>query len=137
MNEAAAGAERAPVVASVLPAATVNFVVGLAALLVAGVVAVLVLGPPHPLPGTWYLYLGGPFGAIFIGLGAWVVGRIGVLLLSLGAVAGQIVGALVLDLVLPSTAGTPGPTTVLGAVLTLVAAGVASAPWPLRGRASR
>lgn len=129
--------ERDSVIASVLPAALVNFVVGLAALVVAGIVAVLLIGPPHPLPGVWYLYLGGPFGAIFIGLGAWVVGQVGVLLLSLGAVAGQIVCALVLDLVLPSAAGTPGLTTVLGALLTLVAAGVASAPWPLRARASR
>ncbi|MHC1562342.1 DMT family transporter [Actinomycetospora sp. C-140] len=122
------------VVASVLPAAMVNFVVGLVALVVAGIVAVLLVGPPNPPPSAWYLYLGGPFGAIFIGLGAWVVGQIGVLLLSLGAVAGQIVCALVLDLVLPSAAGTPGLTTVLGAVLTLVAAGIASAPWPLRRR---
>lgn len=125
------------VVSSVLPAATVNFVVGGAALAVAAIVAVLVLGAPNPLPGDWYLYLGGPFGAIFIGLGAWVVGQVGVLLLSLGAVAGQVVGALVLDLVLPSAAGTPGLTTVLGALLTLVAAGVASAPWPLRRSATR
>jgi bacterial/archaeal transporter family-2 protein len=124
------------VVASVLPAASINFVVGFVALVIAGIVAVLVLGPPNPLPSAWYLYLGGPFGAIFIGLGAWVVGQVGVLLLSLGAVAGQIVGALVLDLVLPSSAGTPGLTTVLGAVLTLVAAGVAAAPWPLRRRAT-
>lgn len=123
--------ERDSVVASVLPAATINFVVGLAALVVAGVVAVLLLGPPHPFPSAWYLYLGGPFGAIFIGLSAWIVGQIGVLLLSLGAVAGQIVGSLAFDLALPSVAGTPSATTVLGALLTLVAAGVASAPWPL------
>jgi transporter family-2 protein len=129
--------ERDSFVASVLPAATINFVVGLIALVLAAIVAVLVLGPPNPLPGAWYLYLGGPFGAIFIGLGAWVVGQVGVLLLSLGAVAGQVVGALVLDLVLPSAAGTPGVTTVLGALLTLVAAAVAAAPWPLRRRGDR
>lgn len=129
--------ERDSLVASVLPAATINFVVGLIALLLAGVVAVLVLGPPNPLPSAWYLYLGGPFGAIFIGLGAWVVGQIGVLLLSLGAVAGQIVCALVLDLGLPSAAGTPGLTTVLGAVLTLVAAAVAAASWPPWRRGDR
>lgn len=78
------------------------------ALVLAAVVAVLVLGPPAPLPGEWYLYLGGPLGAVFIGLGAWVVGRIGVLLLSLGAVAGQIVSAVVLDAVVPAAAGARG-----------------------------
>ncbi|GAA4771734.1 DMT family transporter [Actinomycetospora chlora] len=130
---AARGDERS-VVASVLPAALTNFVVGFVALVLAGIVAVLLLGPPGALPGDWYLYLGGPFGAIFIGLGAWVVGQVGVLLLALGAVAGQVVGALVLDLVLPSAAGTPGLATVLGALLTLVAAGIAAAPWPPRAR---
>ncbi|WP_433783592.1 DMT family transporter [Actinomycetospora sp. CA-101289] len=125
------------VLTAVLPAATVNFVVGLAALVVAGLVAVALVGPPQPLPSAWYLYLGGPFGAVFIGLAAWVVGRIGVLLLALGAVAGQVVVALVLDVVLPSAAGAPSVATVLGAALTLVAAGVAATPWRSRRSAAR
>ena len=126
------GEGRDSLISSVLPASVINFVVGFAALVVAAVIALLILGPPAPLPTEWYLYLGGPFGAIFIGLGAWVVGEVGVLLLALGAIAGQVVGAVVVDTVLPSSAGTPGLTTVLGAALTLVAAAVASAPWPWR-----
>ena len=125
------------VLTAVLPAATVNFVVGLAALVVAGLVAVAVLGPPQSLPSTWYLYLGGPLGAVFIGLSAWIVGQIGVLLLALGAVAGQVVASLVIDVVLPSAAGAPSVTTVLGAALTLVAAGVVAAPWRSRRSAAR
>ncbi len=125
------------VLTAVLPAATVNFVVGLAALVVAGLVAVAVLGPPQPLPSAWYLYLGGPLGAVFIGLSAWIVGQIGVLLLALGAVAGQVVASLVIDVVLPSSAGAPTVTTVLGAALTLVAAGVAATPWRSRRAAAR
>jgi bacterial/archaeal transporter family-2 protein len=125
------------VLTAVLPAATINFVVGLAALVVAGLVAVAVLGPPQPLPSAWYLYLGGPLGAVFIGLSAWIVGQIGVLLLALGAVAGQVVFALVLDVVVPSAAGAPSVATVLGAALTLVAAGVAATPWRSRRAAAR
>lgn len=113
---------------SVLPAATVNFVVGTAGLALAAGVSVALLGPPAPLPAAPWLYLGGPFGALFIGLATWAVGRIGVLLLSLGAVAGQIVAAVAIDAMVPSAAGTPGPATVLGAALTLVAAGIASLP---------
>jgi transporter family-2 protein len=128
-------AGRGSVLRSVLPAATVNFVVGFAALVVAGIVAIAVLGPPAPLPTTWYLYLGGPFGAVFIGLSAWVVGQIGVLLLALASVAGQVVFALLLDVTVPSAAGTPGWTTVLGAALTLVAAAIAALPWRSRRRA--
>lgn len=131
----AADSRGSSIVTSVLPAATINFVVGALALLLASAVAVVVIGPPHALPGSWWLYLGGPFGAIFIGLGAWVVGRIGVLLLALGAVAGQVVTAVVVDAVAPPAAGPPGPTTVLGAALTLLAAGLAALPWR-RGRAA-
>jgi len=127
-----AGHDRGRTIVSVLPAATINFAVGFAALVVAGLVAIALLGPPHPLPSAWYLYLGGPFGAVFIGLSAWIVGQIGVLLLSLGAVAGQVVTAVLLDVVMPPAAGTPGATTVLGAALTLVAAGIAAAPWRAR-----
>ena len=125
------------VLTAVLPAATVNFVVGLAALEVAGLVAVAVLEPPQPLPSAWYLYLGGPLGAVFIGLSAWIVRQIGVLLLALGAVAGQVVFALVLDVVVPAAAGVPSVATVLGAALTLVVAGVAATPWRSRRAAAR
>ncbi len=131
-GEEAADSRGSSIVTSVLPAATINFVVGASALLVASVVAVAVLGPPRALPGTWWLYLGGPCGAVFIGLSAWVVGRIGVLLLALGAVAGQVVTAVVLDAVAPPAAGPPGVATVLGAALTLLAAGLAALPWRRR-----
>jgi transporter family-2 protein len=124
------------VVLSVAPSVSTDAPVALALLpLVAGVAIATqqgLNGRPRPLPSEWYLYLGGPVGAVFIGLSAWIVGQIGVLLLSLGAVAGQIVGALVLDVVVPSAAGAPGVSTVLGAALTLVAAAVAAAPWPVR-----
>jgi transporter family-2 protein len=57
----------------------------------------------------------------FTAIGVAVVRRIGVLLLGLAVIAGQLTGALVLDLVAPGPAGAPGLTAFLGVGLTLVA----------------
>lgn len=56
---------------------------------------------PEPLPaGPWWLYLGGVIGVLFLGTTAWVVGKVGVLAVSLLITAGNLVGALVLDALL-------------------------------------
>ncbi|MEL0148155.1 MAG: DMT family transporter, partial [Actinomycetota bacterium] len=55
----------------------------------------------EPLPTSpWWLYLGGIIGATFIATTAWVVGKVGVLAISLLVTAGQLTGALVLDVVI-------------------------------------
>lgn len=114
-------------------ATLVNFVVGTtalaAALLLTSLVAGLDVGT-WPGPDRWYLYTGGPMGATFIAVAALVVHRLGVLRLGLAVIAGQLVGALVLDLTLPVTGDPVGALTVLGVALTLVAVAVS-------GRAAR
>lgn len=108
-------------------ATLLNFVVGTVALTVGVLVAALVRGLPDggwPGPDQWYLYLGGPMGATFVAVAAVVVRLLGVLRLGLAVVAGQLVGAVVVDLVLPATEGGIAVTTVLGALLTFVAVGV-------------
>ncbi|WP_246012181.1 DMT family transporter [Myceligenerans xiligouense] len=108
----------------VLAATFVNFVVGTTALVLALGVSLLFDGlPDGVLPGNPLLYTGGMIGIGFIAVGAAVVHRVGVLVLSLSMIAGQIVGALVLDLAVPG-ATAPGPATYLGAALTLVAVAV-------------
>jgi len=74
-----------------------------------------------PGPDQWYLYLGGPMGAGFVALAAVVVQRLGVLRLGLAIISGQLVGALLLDLVLPVAAQGVEVLTVVGVTLTLVA----------------
>ncbi|HWG94075.1 MAG TPA: DMT family transporter [Mycobacteriales bacterium] len=108
-------------------ATLVNFVVGTTALLAGLAVAVLLRGAADgdwPGPGQWYLYLGGPIGATFVGVAAVVVRRTGVLRLGLAVVAGQVVGALALDLAVPVTSTGIATTTVVSAALTLVAVAV-------------
>jgi transporter family-2 protein len=75
-------------------------------------------------PQSWWLYIGGLLGAVYIALAASVVGRLGVLRLSLATVAGQLVGAVLLDAVWPAPGIELRATTVVGAALTLLAVAV-------------
>ena len=81
-------------------AAWLNFVTGVSVLLLAfGIMVAVGTVQPSALPsGPLWLYLGGVVGVIFIATASWVVGKIGVLRLSLLAIAGQLVGSLLLDL---------------------------------------
>ncbi|NLU79342.1 DMT family transporter [Micromonospora sp. HNM0581] len=112
---------------STLTATLVNFSAGTAVLLVAFVGSLALRGPPPGgLPDDLWLYLGGPIGIAFIAVAAAVVRLTGVLLLGLATVAGQVVGAVLLDALVPAGTAPPDPTTLLGVVLTLVAVAVAA-----------
>ena len=104
-------------------ATLVNFVVGLAALLI-GLGFRAVLFGVHvghwPGPGQLFLYAGGPIGAGFVAVAAVVVGRLGVLRLGLATTAGQLLGAVGLDVALPGGSGVTAATLV-GVLLTLIA----------------
>jgi transporter family-2 protein len=111
-----------------LVAALVNFAVGTLALLVAAGVDVALRGLPDALPSQPVLYLGGVGGVLFIATSAFLVRYTGVLLLGLGAVAGQVIGALVLDAALPVSTAELTTLTIVGALLTLVAVTIAALP---------
>ncbi|MFB9907171.1 DMT family transporter [Allokutzneria oryzae] len=117
---------------SALPTAMINFLVGTLALAVALAVRLAVVGPPVTFPGEPWLYVGGLLGTVVIGAAAALVGTTGVLLLGLGQVAGQLVGALLLDLVVPAAGDHLTASTVLGTVLTVLAVGIAALPHGAR-----
>jgi transporter family-2 protein len=118
---------------SALTATLVNFTVGTVTLLVAFAIDIAVRGwPTGHLPSEPWLYLGGPIGIVFIAIAAAIVRFTGVLLLGLATIAGQIVGAVLLDLVLPTAASHPGVNTLLGAALTMVAVLIAALAPPAR-----
>ncbi len=111
-------------------ATLVNFVVGTLALGLGVLLHTAVTGldvGDWPGPEQWYLYLGGPMGATFVAVAAVVVRQLGVLRLGLSIIAGQLVGALLLDLLLPVRGGGVELLTVVGVALTLVAVFVAGA----------
>jgi bacterial/archaeal transporter family-2 protein len=118
-----------------LVAAWVNFVVGFAALLVVFLAGLVIVGGGvHRLPsGHWWLYLSGPIGVVFVTLAAWVVRILGVLFFSLCVVAGQVAGAVVIDLIAPARPHAVGPATLVGVALTVLAVAVGSGLVRWRG----
>ncbi|WP_152346422.1 DMT family transporter [Brevibacterium sp. CFH 10365] len=116
---------------SAVVATTVNFTVGFAALII-GTAALLVSGVPWQglptAPDQWWILLGGAFGVVFIALTTVTVARLGVLLLSLFALFGNLVGALALDVLLPIPGSVVTATTVLSAVGVLIGIVVTAMP---------
>jgi bacterial/archaeal transporter family-2 protein len=107
----------------------INFLVGTAALLITfGIWTGVDGAPTGSLPGEPWYYVGGTLGIIFIAIAAALVRHIGVLLLGLGMIAGQVGGAVLLDVVTPAGTEHLDRATLAGAALTLVAVGIASIP---------
>ncbi len=102
----------------------------------AWLIKLAVAGPGNALPDQWWYYLGGPLGCVFIGVGALLVRSLGVLITGLGMIAGQLLGSLALDLVLPVPGSVVALPTVLGTFLTLIAIILTTLPWP-RGALKR
>lgn len=115
-------------------AGVVNFTAGLALLVLLRLTLVGTL-VPAPLPTQWWAYLSAPIGLSFIVLAALLVRTLGVLVLSLGNTAGQLVSSVALDELLPTAAGRPGAVELLAAVV-IFAAVVLAASRPRRGRGS-
>ena len=116
-----------------ITATLLNFVSGFAALAILWLIKIAVSGTGNPLPDTWWFYLGGPLGCIFIGVSAMLVKTLGVLLTSLGLIGGQLIGSLLLDIFVPAPGSVVVAATVLGTGLTLAAIVVATLPWNMPG----
>ena len=103
-----------------LVATFVNFAVGTTALLAALLAKQVAVGVhAETWPSHWWLYTGGAIGASFIAVAAAVVPSIGVLRFGLASTAGQLAGAIALDVDRGVAA-----TTVVAAGLTFVAVAV-------------
>lgn len=127
---------------SALVATAANFATGLLALVLATalVMAAGARWTDFPTaPGQWWLLLGGAFGVVFIGLTSLTVARLGVLLLSLFSLFGNLLGAMLLDALLPLPGSLVSVTTVLSAagVLAGIAVTITPSSGSRRGRGSR
>jgi transporter family-2 protein len=109
-------------------ATLVNFLIGTAGLTLAYLLFSSGGSAHWPGPDRWWLYTGGVLGAAFVAVAAAIVRTLGVLRLGLATVAGQLVGAIGLDLVAPAAGHGVAGATVVGAVLTFVAVAVSGRP---------
>jgi transporter family-2 protein len=76
-----------------------NFVIGLAVLFACFAASLLADGSLAALPSSWWLYAGGAIGVSFIWLSAALVRVHGVLVLSLSMIAGNVIGAELIELI--------------------------------------
>ena len=125
---------------SAMSATLINFTFGgvvlWIGLLVASFVAHWPLGSLFSAP--WWAYGGGVIGIAFIAVSAWAVPIVGVLRFALLSIAGQLFGALLLDLVFPAPGAQVSVTLVIGVLLAFVAVAVSSVrPGSSQGAASR
>ncbi|WP_217428039.1 DMT family transporter [Microlunatus speluncae] len=90
---------RVAVYAGPWPTTFNNFAVGFLALVIFFGVSLLVPGQLIGLPGQWWLYLGGVIGICYIWSASILVRIHGVLILGLCAICGQVVSAIVIDLI--------------------------------------
>jgi transporter family-2 protein len=111
-----------------IAAGVINFLVGFAALLLVFVVDLALRGLPNHLPSNPWLYLGGACGVIFISAAAAVVRVVGVFVLGLGTIAGQLLASLFIDIFLPVADKPITATVVAGTLLALLAVVVAAVP---------
>ncbi|MFC7305858.1 DMT family transporter [Streptomyces monticola] len=113
-----------------------NFLTGTAVLGLVFVGHAVAVGIPSGLPREPYLYLGGLVGIVFISVAVAAVQKLGVLLLGLCTITGQLIGSIALDVLWPHGDAEVTAVTVAGAALALAAV-VLAAVSGSRGRGSR
>ncbi|MFF0267364.1 DMT family transporter [Kribbella sp. NPDC004536] len=109
-------------------AGVVNFLVGFLALLLVFAADLAFRGAPKHLPSEPWLYFGGMCGVIFISAAAAVVRVVGVFVLGLGTIAGQLIASLFIDIFVPVTDEPITAPVVAGTLLALLAVVVAAVP---------
>ncbi len=89
-------------------------------------------GVTFPPVADWWMYMGGPVGAVIVFSSAWAIRHLGAFRLTLAVVAGQMVTAMLVDL----AAGTDVPPATVAAAITMVLATVLVVTSTSSGKAS-
>ncbi|CAM4397930.1 TPA: DMT family transporter [Klebsiella pneumoniae] len=124
----AGNAKVAEATGSMLVSITWNFIVGFTVLGIALLVRISLGHVSFQLPDTWWMYLGGPLGLMSIGLMAILVRGLGLLMLGVASTAGQLLGSVLIDVLIPSLGNTVYFVTLVGTVFALVGAIVTTIP---------
>ncbi|WP_367948879.1 DMT family transporter [Microbacterium sp. NC79] len=112
-----------------MTATLMNFIAGTTVLTIAAVISVTLMGPTNPWPTEPWLYVGGVIGVLYIFVSAAVVHRIGVLLLGLASVVGQLTTSVIVDAFFPASNPPAWWQSTIMVVLALAAVITATVPW--------
>ncbi|XBH20763.1 DMT family transporter [Jonesiaceae bacterium BS-20] len=113
---------------SMMVAITWNFIIGFTALTLVFLARLGTGNATFTMPTQWWMYLGGPLGLASIAAMALLVRRLGLLLLALASTAGQLIGSISIDSLIPALGNTVYAVTIIGAVVALFASGIAMIP---------
>ena len=107
-----------------LATAWLNFVSGTIVVVIALVVDLALGATIEPLPGNFWVYTGGGAGLIFVAVSAYIIKHLGVLNFSILNIAGQLVGAILIDWLAPTKAGSLNGYLIFGTVMTIISIAV-------------
>jgi transporter family-2 protein len=77
-----------------------------------------------PLPSNFWVYTGGTAGLIFVAVSAYIIKHLGVLNFVILNIAGQLVGAVLIDWLAPAKAGSLNGYLIFGTILTIISIAV-------------
>ena len=124
----AGNAKVAEATGSMLVSITWNFIVGFCVLGTALAIRVALGHVTVQLPDVWWMYLSGPLVLMSIGLMAILVRGLGLLMLGVASTAGQLLGSVLIDVLIPSLGNTVYLVTIIGTLFALVGAIVTTIP---------
>jgi transporter family-2 protein len=107
-----------------LATAWLNFVSGTIVVVIALSVDLALGATIEPLPGNFWVYTGGAAGLIFVAVSAYIIKHLGVLNFSILNIAGQLVGAILIDWLAPTKAGSLNGYLIFGTVMTIISIAV-------------
>jgi transporter family-2 protein len=107
-----------------LATAWLNFVSGAIVVVIALSVDLALGATIEPLPGNFWVYTGGAAGLIFVAVSAYIIKHLGVLNFSILNIAGQLVGAILIDWLAPTKAGSLNGCLIFGTVMTIISIAV-------------
>lgn len=107
-----------------LATAWLNFVSGTIVVVIALSVDLALGATIEPLPGNFWVYTGGAAGLIFVAVSAYIIKHLGVLNFSILNIAGQLVGAILIDWLAPTKAGSLNGCLIFGTVMTIISIAV-------------
>ena len=107
-----------------LATAWLNFASGTIVVVIALSVDLALGASIGALPSNFWVYTGGAAGLIFVAVSAYIIKHLGVLNFSILSIAGQLVGAILIDWLAPAKAGSLNGYLIFGTVLTIISIAV-------------
>jgi len=107
-----------------LATAWLNFMCGTVVVVIALSIDLIIGGTVGTFPNNFWVYTGGAAGLIFVAVSAYIIKHLGVLNFVILNIAGQLVGAVMIDWVAPAKAGSLNGYLIFGTVITIISIAV-------------